>query len=106
MANMKCECGNRMSNVCCPNTLEGEIKGIYEYKSRNVWECEQCGRLYIDIDDPEVKGCHISKCYIPEDGIKGDLFDVGSGEDLINHLKKEWRFHKKEFLKIEAGEFD
>lgn len=84
--------------------MEGEIKGIYEYKERNVWECEICGKLWIDIDDPEVKGCHISKCYIPEDGKVGNLFSIGSGEDLIDWLKGFWRWHKKEFKKIDSGE--
>ncbi len=78
MAQMKCKCGNIMSNVVCPNTMEGEIHGIYEYgQERNVWECYKCGRLHIDIDDPEVKGCYISKIYLPEDGVPGALFKVG-----------------------------
>lgn len=106
MARMTCNCGNVLSNVGCPNTMEGEIKGIYEYKERDVWECYQCGRLWIDIDDPEVKGCHISKSYIPENGEVGNLFDIGSGEDLIKWLKNIWIFHEEEFKKIEEGFFD
>jgi hypothetical protein len=104
MAHMGCKCGNRLSNVGFPNEMEGEIKGIYEYQARDVWECAECGRLWIDIDDPEVKGCHISKSYLPEDGNPGELFEVGNGEQLIKYLKEMWMFHKEEFLKIEIGE--
>jgi hypothetical protein len=78
MAHIRCPCGNRLSNVCFPNTLEGQIKGIYEYKERDVWECADCGRLAIDIKD-EV-GLTEVKWYIPEDGIPGDLFDIGTGK--------------------------
>ncbi len=106
MASMKCECGNSLSNTCCPNTLEGEIKGIYEYESRDVWECSSCGRLHIGIDDPEVKGCHITKSYIPEDGIAQGLFSVGNGEQFIKYLKNLWIFNKDTFRKIEEGFFD
>jgi len=106
MAHMQCNCGIRLSNCLVPNTMEGEIRGIYEYESRNVWECSQCGRLWIDIDDPEVKGCHISKSYLPENEVVGDLFSVGSGEQFIQYLKDLWLFNKDTFNKIEEGFFD
>lgn len=106
MAHMRCNCGNSLSNTIVPNTMEGDIKGSYEYEYRNVWECYQCGRLHINIDDPEIKGCHISKSYLPEDGSPGNLFDFGSGEQLIKWLKRMWSFHKDEFKKIEDGFFD
>ena len=104
MAQMNCNCGNRMSTVIFPNYIEGEIKGIFEYKTRSVWQCGFCGRLWIDVDDPEVKGCHISKSYLPEDGKSGDLFEIGKSEEYIKYLKDLWILNKNEFLKIEIGE--
>ena len=104
MAHLKCNCGERLSNVCCPNVLEGDLRGSYEYEDRNVWECPYCGRLAIDIKDE--KGLTIVKWYKPEDGKVGNLFNIGTGDQLIDHLKYLWRFHKEEFLKIEEGVFD
>lgn len=106
MAHMRCKCDQRLSNVCFPNTMEGEIKGIYEYSSRNVWECDNCGRLWIDIDDPEIRGCHKSKCYLPEDGKCGELFSVGNKDQFIKYLKDLWLRHKEIFKHIEEGLFD
>ena len=97
---MKCKCGNTMSNTMCPNTLEGDLKGSYEYKDRNVWECDQCGRLHIDIDDPDVKGCHITKSYIPEDGKVGNLFDIGYAEQYEKYIRKLWSWNKDAFQTI------
>ncbi len=104
MAQLGCPCGNRLSNCLVPNTLEGSLKGSYEYKDRDVWECPDCGRLAIDIDDPDYPECHIIKWYLPENGKCGDLFNVGNGEQFIKYLKNLWRFHKKEFLQIEIGD--
>ncbi len=101
MAKMKCRCGNIMSNVGCPNTLEGEIKGIYEYNSRSVWECGQCGNLWIEIDDPDVKGCHKQKCYIPENRKPGDIFNIGNGEQFLNYLKNLWNKYQKDLKNLE-----
>jgi hypothetical protein len=97
---MKCNCGNYLSNVACPNTMEGEIKGIYEYKSRNVWECAQCGRLWIDIDDPAVKGCHISKSYLPEDGKPEEIFNIGTSRQLLDYLENFWKFHHEDLKQL------
>ncbi len=104
MARMQCECGNSLSNNVFPNTMEGEIKGLYEYQHHDVWECLECGRLQIDVKNKE--GLTISKSYIPEDGEIGNLFDVGTGEQVIEHLKKEWGLWKNEFTKIDQGFFD
>ena len=104
MAHMTCKCNVSLSNTLVPNLLEGEIKGIYEYENKNVWECRNCGRLCIDIPDPNCENCHISKSYVPEDGQIGELFNIGTGEQLIKHLKYLWAFHKKEFLLIEADQ--
>lgn len=103
MAHCKCECGNILSNVGFPNTLEGEIRGIFEYKSKDVWECENCGRLLIEVDEPTRKGCKKIKYYVPEDGLCGELFDIGTGEQLIEHLKYLWMRHKDVFNKFEEG---
>lgn len=100
MASMICTCGNRMSNVCCPNTLEGEIKGLYEYKTRNVWECPECGRLWIDTDDPEIKGCHIPKSYLPENKNSEGLFDIGSSEQFLRYLEDFWKRHQNSLKKL------
>ena len=100
MAHMKCKCSNSLSNVCCPNTLEGEIRGIYEYETKNVWECSVCGRLWIDVDDHEVKGCHISKSYMPEDGKIGNLFSVGTSEEFFKYLESWWKFHGDDLKKL------
>jgi len=104
MASLRCNCGNRLSNTVCPNTMEGDLRGCYEYKDRNVWECPKCGRLAIDVKD--IDGLTIVKWYLPENGEVGNLFDVGSGEELIEHLKHLWKFHKEEFKHIEEGLFD
>lgn len=100
MAQLKCKCLNLLSNVSCPNLIEGEIKGIYEYKSKNVWECLQCGRLWIDVDDPELKGCHISKSYMPEDSKPGELFNVGDSKQFYNYLEKLWCIHEDDLKKL------
>ena len=102
MANMKCTCGNRMSNVGCPNNMEGEIKGLYEYEFRTVWECENCGRLWIDYKDEQ--GFTKAKSYIPEDGKIDNLFNIGNSEQFVSYLKEIWKRNKEEFLKIEIGE--
>ncbi len=102
MAQLGCPCGKRLSNVCCPNTLEGEIKGKYEYERRIVWECLECGRLAIDVKDDN--DLTIVKWYLPEDGELGELFHIGNGEQFIKYLKNLWRFHKDEFLLIESGD--
>jgi hypothetical protein len=104
MAQLRCICNERLSNSLFPNCLEGEIKGTYEYKDRSVWECPHCGRLAIDVKDDE--DLTIIKWYVPEDGKVGNLFDIGTGEQLIKHLKNLWAFHKEEFKKIEEGFFD
>jgi hypothetical protein len=82
--------------------MEGHLRGVYEYKDRNVWECLNCGALAIDII--EEQGLTEVKWYLPENKEIGNLFDIGTGEDLIQHLEKEWKFWKKEFLMIEARE--
>lgn len=104
MAKLLCECGVCLSNSMVPNLMEGHLRGIYEYKDRDVWECKNCGRLAIDVLDE--KGLTKVKWYKPEDEQVGNLFDIGSGEELIQHLKDLWILNKKEFLMIETGQFD
>lgn len=106
MAQMKCACGVRLSNCIFPNEMEGKIQGLYEFNGRTVWHCIECGRLYIDFDDPEVKGCRVSKSYVPEDGAEPDLFRVGTEKECIDYLKIVWSLHKDFFKKIESGFFD
>ncbi len=98
MAKLGCPCGNSLSNVCFPNTLEGEIKGIYEYVSRNVWECAECGRLAIDMEDEQ--GVTICKWYNPEDGTPGELFAIGSEKEFVEHLRMFWIFHEEDLKKL------
>lgn len=100
MAHLRCECGKRLSNVCVPNNLEGEICGLFEYKKRYVWECCECGRLFIDVDDLEIKGCSIQKIYVPEDGKVGNLFDVGDGEQFFKYLECFWISHAEDLKKL------
>ena len=98
MARLQCLCGNHLSNVCCPNYLEGEIKGAYEYEHRNVWECIECGRLSIDIKDAE--GLTIVKWYKPEDGTSGKLFNVSTASKFLEYLEKIWKIHGEDFIKL------
>lgn len=103
MTNLACKCGLTLSNVMYPNEMEGEICGIFEYQPKNVWECYGCGRLWIDIPDPEIKNGHISKSYVPEDGKSQGLFAEGSDEDFIDSLKWKWNLYKEIFLEIDSG---
>lgn len=103
MTNLACKCGLTLSNVMYPNEMEGEICGIFEYQPKNVWECYGCGRLWIDIPDPEIKNGHISKSYVPEDGKPARLFSEGSTEDFIENLKWQWNLYKYVFLEIDSG---
>ncbi len=102
MARLGCLCGNTVSNVCCPNKTEGEIKGLYEYEYRNVWQCFECGNLAVDIKDND--GLTRVKWYVPDDGKSGDLFDIGSAEQFIDYLKKQWSQYKDSFKQLEADE--
>ena len=98
MAHMTCECGNRLSNVCCPNCLEGEIKGAYEYEHRNVWECSQCGRLAIDVKDSQ--GLTEVKWYKPEDEKPGELFNVATSSQFLSYLENLWKRYGVDFIKL------
>lgn len=100
MGHMKCICNASLSNSCFPNTMEGEIKGVYEYESRDVWQCHQCGRLWVDVDDPEIKGCHISKSYMPEDESFEHLFKIGSSQSFVKYLEKFWTLHEEDLKKL------
>jgi hypothetical protein len=102
MGKLRCICDNTISTTLFPNQIEGDITGAYEWTGRGVWECDNCGRLWIDDKDEE--GLPISKPYFPERGKIEDLFKVGTGEELIDHLKKIWRLHKDAFRLIENGE--
>ncbi len=102
MAQLRCLCENHLSNVCCPNTMEGDLRSSYGYKDRSVWECSECGRLAIDIEDDD--GLSIVKWYKPENGEVGNLFNVGTGEEFITWLKRIWIFHKEEFKMFENGD--
>lgn len=94
MARLDCVCGNLLSNVCFPNELEGNLRSTYGYKDRSVWECPECGRLAIDLKD--MQGYTIVKWYDPEDGKVGNLFEVGTADDFLNHLKHFIKWHKKD----------
>ena len=104
MAKLGCLCGNSISNSLFPNTIEGNLRGTWEYKDRDVWECPECGRLAIDIKDE--KGLTIVKWYKPENGEVGNLFAIGTGKELIEELKWIYRWYKEEFKQIEEGVFD
>lgn len=98
MAHLQCNCGNRLSNVGCPNCLEGELKGIYEYKERDVWECSECGRLAVDVKDE--KGLTIVKWYLPEDGKPGELFNIGNSKQYEEYLKELWREEGEDMIAL------
>jgi hypothetical protein len=101
MASIRCICGHSLSNTCCPNLLEGEIKGIYEYDSRSVWECIDCGRLAIDVKDS--RGLTVVKWYKPEDEKPGELFNIGNSDQFLKYLKDLWRDHGTDFIKLEIA---
>ena len=98
MAHLLCNCGDRLSNTLCPNTLEGDLRGSYEYKDRSVWECHKCGRLAIDVKDED--GLTIVKWYIPENGEVGNLFGVGTRNEFEDYLKLEIEPHMESVLKL------
>lgn len=98
MARLGCPCGNSLSNVCCPNELEGDLRSTYGYEDRDVWECPECGRLAIDVQDEN--GLTVVKWYIPEDGKVGDLFQVGSSEDFLKYLKHFINWYKEDIEKL------
>ncbi len=104
MASLRCNCGNGLSNIMCPNTLEGDIRGSYEYKDRSVWECPNCGRLAIDVKDDD--GLTIVKWYVPEDGKVGNLFDVGTSKEFEDYLKREIEPHMETALKLKMFDRD
>jgi hypothetical protein len=83
VAKLRCICGTVLSNVSCPNTVEGylikdldmeaadgrDVCGLMDI-ARGVWECHACGRLgfsYPNKEDSTVKW------YVPEDGKPGAL---------------------------------
>lgn len=98
MANLGCLCGNRLSNVCCPNELEGDLRSTYGYVDRRVWECPECGRLAIDVKDDQ--GLTIVKWYMPENGKAGNLFEVGTTDEFVKHLKHFIYWHKEDIEKL------
>lgn len=98
MAKLGCLCGATLSNSLFPNEVEGDLTSSYGYKSRDVWECLECGRLAIDVLDD--KGLTKVKWYNPDDGKVGNLFEVGTGEDLIKYLEDFWRWHQDDLKKL------
>ena len=83
MGKLNCICGNRLSNVQSPNEVEGILIKDYDLDwegekdliqvlelGREVWECNECGRLaisYPDMNDRKMKW------YKPENGEPGHL---------------------------------
>ncbi len=98
MASLGCKCGNVLRNTVFPNLLEGEIKGAYEYKHHNVWECDKCGRLFIDVKNDQ--GLTDSKSYTPDDEIVGNLFGIAGTEEFEKHLKENIEPHMKNVLML------
>ncbi|MCP4585343.1 hypothetical protein [Pseudoalteromonas sp.] len=86
MGKLNCPCGNQLSDVCQPNTIEGHLITCMEHDgmeeiidsldivtdSRGVWECHECGRLAFDYPD---KGDSTVKWYVPEDKKPGRLME-------------------------------
>ena len=83
MAKIKCVCGNVLSNTLFPNEIEGMLltsedlefidsKDCIEIDEigRDVWECDQCGRLAINFPD---RRSNTVKWYRPEDREPGGL---------------------------------
>jgi hypothetical protein len=84
MAHMLCVCGARLGNVSFPgdgqgfllsmkqaDKLEGADFEIVNRIAKEVWECDECGRLAIfpmNSDEP--------KWYSPDDSRPGRLFAV------------------------------
>lgn len=81
MREIKCLCGETLSNVSCPSPINGwllrdcdieyaknwDVCNIIE-NGRDVWECHICGRIAIgNSHDAFVKW------YRPEDGLPGNL---------------------------------
>jgi len=88
MSKVNCPCGNQLSNVCSPSSVEGYLLSGYQRDVisddgqiqadklcsilRDVWECQSCGRLAIAYPS---RGDRTLKWYKPEDNIPGKLFD-------------------------------
>ena len=79
VAKLECLCGNLLSNVACPNEIEGylltdmdvDVNKIDPIEDgRSVWECDECGRLAFS--HPGRQDCSV-KWYRPEDGQPGGL---------------------------------
>ena len=63
MANVMCRCGNRLSNVQCPNDVQLYVYTDAEWDAiinmgvidpidipspkYDVWRCPKCGRIYV-----------------------------------------------------------
>jgi len=87
MAKLSCPCGEQLSNILSPNTIEGylindmQLEGMDETiesisivsNGRGVWECYNCGRLAFDFPK---KGDSTVKWYLPDDGKPGKLMHI------------------------------
>lgn len=117
MAHMKCKCGNRLSNGTIPNHVEGHIRGIFELKEKDVWECDNCGRLTIFL---KKENQVIAKTYIPEDGKPALIFDddlsithsesckkeIERLQNIIDAIEKSENDWKDKFKKIQEEKDD
>lgn len=88
MGKLRCMCGAVISNVAVPNNVEGRyfnnreeehLYGLQDHDEsyeafldlcRDVWECEECGRLAFSYPG---KSDATVKWYRPEDGKPGHL---------------------------------
>jgi hypothetical protein len=104
MAKLRCECGELLSNSLFPNHVEGEIRGSYEYKERDVWECDECGRLAIDVIGKD--GLEEVKWYVPSDGKPGNLFGVANAKQYEEHLKKLWLEKGEALIKLDIAKIE
>ena len=87
MSKLNCPCGNQMSNVSCPSSVEATLVTDWDADNicvledteemvdaiqdcRGMWECPECGRLGFNYPK---RGDNRFKWYVPEDGKPGHL---------------------------------